>query len=82
MKTLIAAVEDADSVEIDCAWCVLRDFKIGILKKVKCWALIFALDEDQVIAEAPKDENGRILDKQTRTIFHDSLLKVSQKQNN
>ena len=80
MQTLLKAIKEADSTEIDCSWCVLRDIRLGIKRKLLCWALIFGLEEETILAEAPKDNDGRILDKETRTIFHESLLKESKKQ--
>ena len=80
MKQIIEAIKDADEVEIDATWAILKYQKIGILRKLKVIALIFNLDEDEVLGEAPKDSNGRILDHITRHQIHDELIKVSQKQ--
>ena len=81
MKQLIEAIKDAEEVEIDATWAILKYQKIGILRKLKVLALIFNLDEDEIIEQAPKDSNGRILDHITRHQIHDELIKVSQKQN-
>ena len=78
MKTLIAAIKEADSVEIDCGFSILRDFKIGIFRKLKGWSLVFDVEEETVIKEAPKDENGRVLDRQTRHETCDALVARSK----
>jgi len=79
MKTLLNAIKDADDVEIDACWAILRDFRLGIMRKLKCWSLIFDLDENKVLEEASRDKEGRILDKITRHQLHEELIKVSQK---
>lgn len=80
MKKIIEAIKDADEVEIDATWAILKYQKIGILRKLKVLALIFDLDEEEVIAEASKDTEGRIFDHVTRHEIHDELIKISQKQ--
>lgn len=78
MTTLIEAIKTADEVEIDATWAVLKYTNIGILRKLKIFAMIYGLEEEVVIQEAPKDAEGRILDKTTRHTIHDVLIKVSQ----
>jgi hypothetical protein len=79
MKTLLDAIKEADEVQIDACWAILRDIRLGIMRKLKCWSLVFDLDEEKILNEAPKDNEGRILDKSTRHQLHDELIKVSQK---
>lgn len=79
MKTLLDALDDADPIEIDCMWAILRE-RFNIKKKLQCWALILALEESEVLDQAPKDKDGRILDFKTRQELHEKLIKVSQKQ--
>ncbi len=78
MKTITETLIEADDVEVDALWAILKYKSIGILRKLKCISLILDLDEDQVIKESPKDSNGRILDKETRDSIHDSLIKRSK----
>jgi hypothetical protein len=83
MQTLLNAIEESDdSTEIDAMFCILRDRKIGIKKKLLCLALILGLEDSEIIDEAPKDANGRILDHQSRHIISESLVKASQKNKN
>jgi hypothetical protein len=79
MKTIIEAIKEADEVEVDALFSVLKYRQIGILRKLKCMALILDIDEDDVINEAPKDTSGRILDHVTRHTICDELIKASQK---
>ncbi|MDB4314456.1 hypothetical protein N9955_00345 [bacterium] len=78
MKELFEAIKEADPVEVDTAWAVLKYKNIGILRKLKSLCLIFDLDEEGILDEAPKDESGRILDHETRHAIHDELILVSQ----
>lgn len=78
MKTLLAAIKESDEIELDTAWALLKYKTLGIMRKLKCFALIYCLDEAEVLAEAPKDSEGRILDKETRAIICESLLSVSK----
>jgi hypothetical protein len=79
MKTILEAIKDSDEVEVDALFGLLKYSEIGIMRKLKCMALVLDLDEDQVLEEAPKDANGRILDHETRHAIHEVLLKQSQK---
>lgn len=81
-KLLTAISESEDLAEIDSTWAILKYKSLGIFKKLKCLALIYCLEESDVLDEAPKDSNGRILDKETRTAIHDTLIKASQKNKN
>lgn len=74
MKQIIEAIKDADEVEVDSLFCVLRDRKLGIYRKLKCMALILDIDEDEVLNEAIKDEKGRVLDHDSRHLLADALV--------
>lgn len=78
MKILTEAIKTADDVEVDTAWSILKYKEIGIKRKLLCMALVFGLEESDLIDVAPKDTDGRILDKATRTEIHDSLIKRSK----
>ena len=80
MKTLLETIKEADPVEIDGCFCCLRDRKLGILRKLKVFALILDIEEDVVLNEAPKDAEGRYLDYQSRHIISDALVARSQQQ--
>ena len=79
MKTILETIEQADEVEIDCCWMIIRDRKNGIFRKLKCLALVLDIEEEIVIQEAPKDANGRILNKDTRHKICEALVSVSKK---
>ena len=77
MKTLTEAIKESTEVELDAAWSLLKRKDLGILRKLRCLALIYCLEESDVLAEAPKDAAGRIIDKASRDIICQSLLSVS-----
>lgn len=80
MKTLLETIKQADEVEIDACWMIIRDRKNGILRKLRCLALVLDIEEEIVLQEAPKDENGRILDRETRHAICEVLVSVSKQQ--
>lgn len=80
MKTLAESIKQADAVQVDASWAILKYKSIGILRKLKCLAWVLDADEDAVLDEAPKDKDGRILDHETRHAIHDELILVSQQQ--
>jgi hypothetical protein len=83
MKTLLTAIEESDdSSELDCLWAVIREKKFGIKRKILCFCLILGLEESEILDQAPKDKDGRILDYESRHIISQSLVKASQKNKN
>ena len=74
--TLVNAIKDANPVQVDTLWSILKYKEIGILRKVKCMSEVLHLNTVTVIDELPTDE-GRVLDYKTRHIIHDVLIKVS-----
>ena len=79
MKTLKSAINGAGEEQIDGMWAILKYREIGIMRKLKSMSALLGLQEDEVIAEAPQDENNRILDYTTRQEIHETLLEVSKK---
>lgn len=80
MTKLLKRIESANEVEIDAMWAFLKYREFGILRKLKCFALVLGLDfEKDIMPEVLKDEEGRILDKDTRHAIHDTLKPVSQR---
>jgi hypothetical protein len=78
MKTILEAVKDADEVEVDALFALLKYKSIGILRKLKCMALVLDINEETVLNEAPKDKEGRILDHETRHAIHNELIIISK----
>jgi hypothetical protein len=78
MKTILETIKEADEVEVDALFALLKYKSIGILRKLKCMALVLDIDEETVLNEAPKDKDGRILDHETRHAIHDELILVSK----
>lgn len=78
MKTILEAVKDADEVEVDALFALLKYKSIGILRKLKCMALVLDINEETVLNEAPKDKEGRILDHETRHAIHNELILISK----
>lgn len=77
-NTLANAIEKSKPEQIDLCWAVLKYKEIGILRKIKALCSAFNLNLEQVTLELPKDDNGRIIDWETRHMIHDSLIKVSK----
>ena len=77
-NTLAKAIEKSKPEQIDLCWAILKYKEIGVLRKIKALCSAFSLDLEQVIFELAKDENGRIIDWETRHMIHDSLIKVSK----
>lgn len=76
-NSLTEAIENANSVQVDASWAILKYKEIGIYRKVACLTSLLQLSFDDVVSELPQDEEGRILDYKTRHMIHDALLSVS-----
>ena len=74
---LFVSLSNANSVEVDASWVILKYKEIGIYRKVACLSSLFNLDFEVVLDKLPKDEEGRLLDYKTRHLIHDTLLLVS-----
>ena len=77
-NTIAKAIEKSGPEQIDRCWAILKYKEIGVLRKIKALCSAFGLNLEQVISELAKDENGRIIDWETRHMIHDSLIKVSK----
>lgn len=75
LKNLINQIDDTG---LDALWAILKYKEIGILRKVKCMAYILNVSADELINQLPQDE-GRLLDKPTRTQIHEHLIARSKK---
>lgn len=76
---LLEEIRLANEVQVDATWAVLKYKEIGIFRKVACICEVLGLDFQEISEELPQDENGRILDHNTRHMIHDALIEVSQK---
>ena len=74
---LETTILDANDVEVDTIWAILKYKEIGIFRKVNCICNLLDLNFDKAIKEMPQDENGRVLDYKTRHMIHDSLIRSS-----
>jgi hypothetical protein len=74
---LFISLSNANSVEVDASWAILKYKEIGIYRKVACLSSLFNLDFEVVLNTLPKDDEGRLLDYKTRHLIHDALLLVS-----
>jgi len=72
-KTLEDALSHASETELDVAFALLKYKEIGIYRKIKCLCLALQLDFDEVVKNLP-NENGRLLDRETRHYIHDYML--------
>lgn len=77
-NTIAKAIEKSKPEQIDLCWAILKYKEIGILRKIKAFCSAFGLDLETVVSELPKDENGRIIDWETRHMIHDSLITTSK----
>lgn len=75
--TLTQAINNANDVQVDGAWAILKYKEIGIYRKVACISELLNINFRTVVDELPQDEDGRILDYKTRHIIHDALIAVS-----
>lgn len=74
---LLNAIGNATPEQIDTLWSILKYKEIGIYRKIKCMSSVLGLNFDNIVADLPKDQNGRILDYKTRHLIHDTLIKHS-----
>ena len=77
VNSLTEAISDADAVQVDASWAILKYKEIGIYRKVACLSSLFQPDFETILNELPQDDEGRILDYKTRHIIHEALLSVS-----
>ena len=77
INSLTQAIAEADAVQVDASWAILKYKEIGIYRKVACLSSLFQLDFENTINELPQDDEGRILDYKTRHIIHEALISVS-----
>ena len=78
MRTLLDAIQLAESEEIDGLWAILKYKDIGIMRKLKSMSALLDIDDNKVIDEAPQDEHNRIIDFKTRNKIHKTLLENSK----
>lgn len=70
---LVQKLSNASETELDVAFALLKYKEIGIYRKVKGLCLAFNLNFEEVIKILPQ-ENGRLLDRETRHFIHDFML--------
>jgi len=66
-------LSNASEIELDVAFALLKYKEIGIYRKIKGLCLAFGLNFDNVVKTLPQ-ENGRLLDRETRHYIHDFML--------
>ncbi len=62
---------------VNALWAVLKYKEIGILKKAQSMAAILDINEEDFVMSLPQNDEGRILDKPSRYLIHDILIKYS-----
>lgn len=70
---LVNKLSNASEVELDVAFALLKYKEIGIYRKIKGLCLALGLNFDDVVKGLPQ-ENGRLLDRETRHFIHDFML--------
>lgn len=73
MNPLIEKLENANIVELDIAFALLKYREIGIYRKIQALCLSFDLDLDEVLQGLPQEE-GRLLDWDTRHFIHHYMI--------
>lgn len=76
-SVLLRNISQADSVQLDASWAILKYKEIGIYRKVACLCSLFNLNFEEVLAELPQDSEGRLLDYKNRHLIHDALIIAS-----
>ena len=61
MNPLVEKLEEANMVELDIAFALLKYREIGIYRKIQAICLSFNLNLDEVLKGLPQEE-GRLLD--------------------
>lgn len=78
MKNLKEKLEKSSDAQLDGVWIILRS-NVGILRKLKVIAELLQIAVESLTKDLPKDENGFILDRESREIIHKILLPESKK---
>jgi hypothetical protein len=68
---------EADEVQVDNLWAILKYKDFGIMRKILCIADVLKISREDAVEEIPKDEDGRLLDKPTRNLIHNALIRKS-----
>ena len=76
-KTFNNAISKSSLEDLDSLWALLKYQDIGILRKMKAICKILKIDFEQISEFLPKNDQGWILDRPTRHLVHDILIKYS-----
>lgn len=74
---LLDKISQANEAQVDSIWAILKYKEIGIYRKIACICEVLNLDFQESLSDLPQDEEGRILDYNTRHLIHDTLIGVS-----
>jgi hypothetical protein len=74
---LSSALAGATEAQVDAVWAILKYREIGIYRKIACTCEVLNLDFEEVVAQCPTDEDGRVLDHKTRHLVHDALMELA-----
>lgn len=70
---LVQKLTNANETELDVAFALLKYKEIGIYRKIKAMCCAFNLNFEESLQDLPQ-ENGRLLDRETRHFIHDFML--------
>ena len=73
LNPLVQKLENANMVELDIAFALLKYKEIGIYRKIQALCLSFNLNLDEVLQGLPQEE-GRVLDWDTRHFIHHYMI--------
>jgi hypothetical protein len=77
MNNIELAIRNSNIETINTLWALLKYRELGILKKINCMAQVLGIDSDDFLRCMVSDEDGRVIDKASRKIIHDILIKYS-----
>lgn len=73
-QKILNKILNASEEQLDTAFAVLKYPQIGILRKIKCFSMIFGIDFDELLSILAKTSDDRILNKKSKDIMRNLLL--------
>lgn len=79
MTTLQKTIKNCSDSQLDALWAILKYKQYGILRKVQAMCAVLNIEEGLITPELPQDENGWLIDSDTRYHIHDFLIERAGK---
>lgn len=77
MNNIELAIRNSNIETINTLWALLKYRELGILKKINCMAQVLGIDSQEFLRHMVLDEDGRVIDRASRSLIHDILIKYS-----